>query len=145
LFIDEGQPMRELLSAATMSKPMQKLFREAVSKPKQKLLKEAIKKPMHDYLGRLLHAFDVERLESGVTSVFVPGFVQPAESLIEPLSRRELEVLRLIADGLSNRQISERLFVALSTVKGHNRMIFDKLQATRRTEAVARARERGLL
>ncbi|MGG3504464.1 LuxR C-terminal-related transcriptional regulator [Paenibacillus lautus] len=146
LFIEEGQPMRQLISAAAVSKPMQKLFREAVDKSKQKqLLREAIKKPMHDYLERLLHAFDAERLESGVTSVFVPGFVQPAESLIEPLSRRELEVLRLIAEGLSNRQISERLFVTLSTVKGHNRMIFDKLDATRRTEAVARARELGLL
>jgi len=56
-----------------------------------------------------------------------------------------LEVLRLIAQGLSNREISERLFLALSTVKGHNRVIFDKLQVQRRTEAVARARELGLL
>ncbi|TYA09968.1 LuxR family transcriptional regulator [Paenibacillus faecis] len=65
--------------------------------------------------------------------------------LIEPLSERELEVLRLIAQGLSNQEISERLFIALSTVKGHNRVIFDKLQVKRRTEAVALARERGLL
>jgi LuxR family maltose regulon positive regulatory protein len=65
--------------------------------------------------------------------------------LIEPLSQRELEVLRLMADGLSNGEISERLFVALSTVKGHNQKIFDKLQVQRRTEAVARARDLGLL
>jgi LuxR family maltose regulon positive regulatory protein len=51
----------------------------------------------------------------------------------------------LVADGLSNRQISERLYLALSTVKGHNRNIFDKLQVKRRTEAVARARELGLI
>ena len=69
----------------------------------------------------------------------------PAQSLIEPLSQRELEVLRLIAQGLSNREISERLFLALITVKGHNRNIFRKLQVRRRTEAVARARELGLL
>ncbi|MBT2289351.1 hypothetical protein J7E73_09420 [Paenibacillus albidus] len=43
------------------------------------------------------------------------------------------------------KQIGERLFLALSTVKGHNRMIFDKLQVTRRTEAVACARKLGLL
>jgi LuxR family maltose regulon positive regulatory protein len=54
-------------------------------------------------------------------------------------------VLQLIAQGLSNREISERLFLALITVKGHNRNIFRKLQVRRRTEAVARARELGLL
>ena len=66
-------------------------------------------------------------------------------ALIEPLSRRELEVLQLMAQGLSNHEISRRLFLALSTVKGHNRIIFSKLQVQRRTEAVARARELGLL
>ncbi|WP_343225175.1 LuxR C-terminal-related transcriptional regulator [Paenibacillus sp. LC231] len=171
MFIDEGEPMWEMISAAALSKTRQKIEKpkhwplsEAVNKSKQKLLSEAVNKPkqlslrgavdkpeqkllwpIHDYLERLLHAFEAEGLERGVTSVFVPGFVRPADSLIEPLSRREMEVLRLIAEGLSNRQISERLFVTLSTVKGHNRMIFDKLQATRRTEAVARARELGLL
>jgi LuxR family maltose regulon positive regulatory protein len=56
-----------------------------------------------------------------------------------------LEVLQLLAQGLSNREISERLFLALDTVKGHNRKIFEKLQVQRRTEAIARARELGLL
>jgi LuxR family maltose regulon positive regulatory protein len=56
-----------------------------------------------------------------------------------------LEVLRLIAQGLSNQEIGERLFLALDTVKGHNRRIFDKLQVQRRTEAIARASELGLL
>ena len=54
-------------------------------------------------------------------------------------------MLKLIALGLSNREISERLFLALSSVKGHNQMIFSKLQVQSRTEAVARARELGLL
>jgi len=61
------------------------------------------------------------------------------------LSQRELEVLHLIAQGLSNQEMSERLVLALDTVKGHNRKIFGKLQVQRRTEAVARARELGLL
>ncbi len=61
--------------------------------------------------------------------------------LIESLSRRELSILDLIAQGLSNRNISERLAIALSTVKGHIQNIFGKLQVQRRTEAVARARE----
>ena len=65
--------------------------------------------------------------------------------MVEPLSERELEVLRLVAQGLSNREISERLFLAVNTVKGHNQKIFDKLQVQSRTEAVARARELGLL
>ncbi len=54
-------------------------------------------------------------------------------------------MLRLIAEGLSNREIGERLFLALNTVKGHNQKIFGKLRVQRRTEAVARARELGLL
>ena len=66
-------------------------------------------------------------------------------SLPEALSRRELEVLKLIADGFSNKEISDQLFLALSTIKGHNRKIFDKLDVQRRTEAVARARELGLV
>ena len=57
-------------------------------------------------------------------------------ALVEPLSQRELEVLQLIAQGLSNDEISKRLFLALDTVKGHNRRIFDKLQV-QRTEAAA--------
>ena len=56
-----------------------------------------------------------------------------------------LEILKLIAQGLSNREIGARLFLALDTVKGHNRRIFDKLEVQRRTEAIARARELGLL
>ena len=74
-----------------------------------------------------------------------PPLAGPAPSLIEPLSQRELEVLHLIAQGLSNREISERLFLALDTVKGHNRKIFGKLDVQRRTEAIARARELRLL
>ncbi len=55
-----------------------------------------------------------------------------------------MEALRLISAGLSNRDVGERLFLALDTVRGHNRKIFGKLQVQRRTEAVARARELGL-
>ena len=54
-------------------------------------------------------------------------------------------MLQLVAEGLSNRQIAKRLYLALSTVKGHNRVIYEKLSVNRRTEAVARARELGLL
>jgi LuxR family maltose regulon positive regulatory protein len=71
--------------------------------------------------------------------------VRPAARHVsQPLTAREQEVLRLITQGLSNQEIAERLFLALDTVKGHNRNIFGKLQVQRRTEAVARARELGL-
>lgn len=66
-------------------------------------------------------------------------------NLIEPLSGREIEVLELIAKGFSNRKIGEKLFLAIDTVKGHNRRIFEKLQVQSRTEAIARAIELNLL
>jgi LuxR family transcriptional regulator, maltose regulon positive regulatory protein len=74
-----------------------------------------------------------------------PSSPPPAQSLLEPLSQRELEVLRLVAAGLSNQEISERLFLVLGTVKGHTHNIFGKLGVQRRTEAIVRARELGLL
>ncbi len=61
------------------------------------------------------------------------------------ISKRELEVLSLISDGLSNRQISERLFVSESTVKKHVSNIFSKLDARRRTEAIRIAYENNLI
>ena len=61
------------------------------------------------------------------------------------LTERELEVLQLIAQGLSNRQIAETLFVVLGTVKAHNNRIYSKLDATNRVQALARARELGLI
>jgi LuxR family maltose regulon positive regulatory protein len=74
-----------------------------------------------------------------------PDKVSIDQIYIEPLSQRELEVLQLVAQGLSNSDISERLAIALDTVKGHNRSCFSKLQVQRRTEAVAQARARGLI
>ncbi len=122
LFVDEGQPMAQLLSTALASgiKP--------------------------DYTARLLSYFvSAEHNSTHVPHAGSAPPISPSQALIEPLSQRELEVLRLVAQGLSNREISERLFIALVTVKVHNSKIFEKLQVRRRTEAVARARELGLL
>jgi len=65
--------------------------------------------------------------------------------LIEPLSERELDVLRCLAAGLSNREITEKLFISLNTVKTHLKNINDKLNVHNRTQAVACARELGIL
>jgi len=65
--------------------------------------------------------------------------------LVEALTARELEVLALIAAGRSNRRIAEELVVTLDTVKKHVGRVLDKLGADNRTEAVARARELGLI
>jgi len=70
---------------------------------------------------------------------------QPQSTLIEPLSERELEVLQYIAEGLTNREIADRLYLSLFTVKAHARSIYDKLATHSRTQAVARARELGIL
>lgn len=70
---------------------------------------------------------------------------QANRTLAEPLTVRELEVLTLIASGLSNREICSTLFLALSTVKGYNQTIYGKLQVKRRTEAVVKAKVLGLV
>jgi LuxR family maltose regulon positive regulatory protein len=114
-FLDEGAPMAQLLAEA------------------------AAQGIMPEYVARLS---SVQQTGDDISDRFSSPRSQP---LIEPLSQRELEVLRLVAEGLSNADISKRLFLALSTVKGHNLRIFSKLQAHSRTEAVARARELGLL
>lgn len=61
------------------------------------------------------------------------------------ITKRELEILGLIAHGMSNREIAEKLFVSENTVKTHSSRLFDKLSARRRTQAVQRAKEFGLI
>ncbi len=116
IFVNEGEPMRSLLLE----------FRSFIEKQSRG------DHALFGYVDKLLSAF------------VQPKDARPSK-LIEPLSPRELEVLQLIAQGLSNDEIGKRLFLALDTVKGHNRKIFDKLQVQRRTEAVARARELDLI
>jgi NarL family two-component system response regulator LiaR len=61
------------------------------------------------------------------------------------LSKRELEVLQLMAEGLSNHQIAERLFVSLNTIKTHSAKVFEKLEVQRRTQAVDKAKKLRLI
>jgi LuxR family maltose regulon positive regulatory protein len=74
-----------------------------------------------------------------------PPAVPPASALVEPLSQRELEVLGLVAQGLTNREIAGRLFITVGTVKTHVHNIYGKMGVRGRTQAAARARELGLL
>jgi LuxR family maltose regulon positive regulatory protein len=69
----------------------------------------------------------------------------PVAGLVDELTRRELEVLQLIAAGRHNREIAQDLFVTIDTVKKHASHILAKLDATSRTHAVVRARELGLI
>jgi LuxR family maltose regulon positive regulatory protein len=65
--------------------------------------------------------------------------------LIEPLSEREIEVLQLLAKGLTNQAIADRLVLSIHTVKAHTRSIYSKLAVNNRTQAVDRARTLGIL
>jgi LuxR family maltose regulon positive regulatory protein len=121
VFVDEGPPMGTLLG--------QLIRAQQVTVP-------------GDYVGRLVRAFGQDSAGHGPddrpTPATVPG-------LVTALSDRELEVLHLLAAGKQNQDIANELHMALNTVKKHATHIFDKLGATNRTEATARAREFGLL
>ena len=106
-----------------------------------------------DYVTRLLAELEKETKDGGPTkderrmteppaSSLVLG---PSSVLVEPLTERELEVLRLLRTNLSSPEIAEQLFVAPSTVRSHTKSIYGKLDAHSRREAVERAKELGLL
>ena len=117
IFVDEGVPIARLL-------------REAASRGVRP-----------EYVRRLLAAFpfdDAGRAASPATRV-------AGSRLAEPLSSRELEVLALVAKGLTNREIAARLYLSLHTVKAHARSIYAKLGVSSRTQAVARGRALGYL
>lgn len=91
---------------------------------------------------------DLRRYARRLLAAFPPGTAAPdgqGASLAEPLTPRELKVLALIADGDSNRAIADRLVISVSAVKKHTSNIFGKLSVSSRTQAVARARQLGLL
>jgi LuxR family maltose regulon positive regulatory protein len=91
------------------------------------------------YAGRLLAAFP----QGGAAPAPDRGSPSPA-AMVEPLTAREREVLRLIAAGLSNKEIARQLVVSVGTVKSHAHNLYGKLGVSGRTQALARARELGL-
>jgi LuxR family maltose regulon positive regulatory protein len=116
MFVDEGPPMAQLL-------------REA-----------AARGIMPDYTRTLRAACDVERERSAAE---VP--LHTSQALIEPLSERELEVLRLLRSTLTGPEIARELVVALSTVRSHTKTIYSKLDVNSRQAAVKRAAELDLI
>ncbi|HEY7506420.1 MAG TPA: LuxR C-terminal-related transcriptional regulator, partial [Nitrososphaera sp.] len=121
-FVDKGQPMAVLLYQG---------------------LDQGL---MPDYIGRLLAAFPAEEMIADSTSnTAEPLQVEsPQEHLLEPLSKREVEVLQLMAGGASNQDIAEALIIAVTTAKKHVSNIIRKLGVDNRTQAVAKGRNLGL-
>jgi LuxR family maltose regulon positive regulatory protein len=115
-FIDEGEPMAELLRLA--------VARDTTVEYSGKLLSEWAKEPKSKE--------SIKELTS-------------SDHLLEPLSERELEVLRLLAIGMSNQEIADQLFLAIGTIKKYTSNIYGKLSVHNRTQAVARARELDLV
>lgn len=124
LYVDAGEPMRLMLQ------DLRTWMLQHPDEQDQKLMV---------YVEKILAAF-ASPIEFQLAKT-----INQQSGMVEPLSPRELEILQLIGKGFSNQEIGKRLFLALDTVKGHNRRIFEKLQVQRRTEAVARARELGLI
>lgn len=116
LFINEGTPMAQLLSTI------------------------AAHEIMPNYAGTLLAAFEDEGQRS-LDNAYDP----PVQPLVDPLSKRELEILTLIAAGLKNKEIAEQLFISLNTVLYHIKNIYSKLGVNKRTLAIAKAKEINLI
>ena len=128
IFLDEGQPMQMLLA--------QWLARASVG-------------ALQDYAIRLLSQFDAEpqvvTAPQRIASPTGDPSASSGQALVEPLSPRELEVLHLVALGRTNQEIARQLVVSRGTVKAHTAHIYRKLDVANRTEAVARARQLGIL
>ena len=118
-FLDEGLPMAQLILEAS---------------------KRGI---MPDYTGKLLVAFEAQG-QGNVSASPIPA-PRASQSLIEPLSQRELEVLRLFKTELSGPEIANQLVIGLSTVRTHTKSIYSKLNVNDRRAAVKRATELGLI
>jgi LuxR family maltose regulon positive regulatory protein len=95
------------------------------------------------YTRKLLSAFEAER--KGIGEETPPSAAPVSGSLIEPLSQRELDILRLFKTELSGPEIAQELVIALSTVRTHTKSIYNKLNVNSRREAVRRAIELGLI
>jgi LuxR family transcriptional regulator, maltose regulon positive regulatory protein len=151
VYLDEGEPMRQALSALLADAHPGKDEAPAEDEPGSATV--AIARP---YVLRLLAAFEQEEqkkknalhhsLAKTPHASSVRGRVASASpALVEPLTEREQEVLRLLAAGASNQQIASALVIQVSTVKKHVSSLLSKLGVESRTQAVAQARTLSLL
>ena len=133
---DEDQALAALEHALGLAQPggYVRIFVDEGPPMAQLLYRAAERGMAPEYAGELLAAFPA-----------APTAEPPVSEMVEPLSKRELDVLQLIAEGLSNREIATRLFVSLPTVKWHSSNIYGKLGVRNRTQAVAKARALGIL
>ena len=134
---DLKQALRILEEALTLATPegYMRLFVDE-GLPMAKLLQAASKQGIQpDYVGKLQASFKLR----------VDGGEMPVQALIDPLTRRELEVLALMAAGLSNREIADKLVVAPGTIAKYSNNIFTKLNVRNRIEAISRASALNLL
>ena len=109
----------------------------------EQLLRQAGRKGiLTSYVRRLLAAMGEASSEALQPVVDIPPL---QSSLVEPLTTRELEVLQLLATGLSNKELAAKLFISVGTVKNHLKSIYGKLEVDSRTRAVARGRDLGII
>lgn len=134
---DRTAALAELEQALTLAEPegFVRLFADE-GEPMRDLLRQwAARGTYTDYTRTLLAAFDAAGDRNA----------HPEQALAEPLTRREIEILRLIAVGLRNQEIADQLSISLATVKRHIANVYGKLDVGHRTEALARANDLGLL
>jgi LuxR family maltose regulon positive regulatory protein len=130
VFVDEGAPMKALLS---------KFLRT-----RRKEYRDSRRHALIGYVQRLLAVLEAPRASTEPWAAV--GYVSgQGQLLLDPLTTREMQVLALVTEGLSNREIATRLFIEVGTVKGHVHSILRKLEVDSRTKAGARARELGLI
>ncbi len=140
---DRKSALEMIAKALTLAEPLGFISQFTDEGPgMSKLLYEAAKADIQTaYIHRLLENFPLKEPESEADK----KAEAKQKGLMEPHSEREIDVLQLIAEGLSNEQLGEKLFISVHTVKVHTRNIYAKLNCHNRTEAVARARRFGIL
>jgi LuxR family maltose regulon positive regulatory protein len=142
---DLPSALQPLQKALTLAEPQGyvRMFVDEGSSMMQLLREASARKIMPGYTGRLLADLEAQPArDSGASSLPTPLAVQP---LTEPLSQRELEVLRMFKTELSGPEIARELVIALSTVRTHTKSIYNKLNVNDRRAAVKRAVELNLI